>query len=308
MKGFFDRFRSPKVPAKYSPGEETQLPTVAEVAAPVASDPRPLDDASLDDMVSRAGVDLASIVLCRTQAPVGQHGVHAEISLKDASIPAPNGDRADLIAHGGKVTLEFQHCTYVPRSMNARLDCTRPLSQQHSISRTWGQQSEAQGEAVGELSVETQMEGGMTGFRAGGKMAGRASGKTGQKRGDTLNQTVTTTITQQIISGSCDRGKVEITIDPLRDMNNEVVRSHGRLWNDQVVAVHGAEKGASITAYYQSTRDGDIALSGGTGIFAESRSMEQQKIVDMLFRRLLSGQRWRKDSLDLPDKPDDNDV
>lgn len=265
-------------------------------------------ECELDGMAAEAVGKLASIVLDRNQAPDNQHGIHAEISLMDCSLPAPNGDRADLIAHGGKVVLEFQGCSYVPRSMNSGLNCHKPTSVEVEISVTTARQSERQGEASGEMSAETSMAGGMTGFKGSAKMAGKAAGKTGRKDGDSTSQVASTKVPQQIISGSSHRKRVEITIDPLRHANGEAVRSHGRLWNDQVAVVKVDEDKASVTAYFQTYRDGDVALTGGTGVFAEQRSIEQQKIVDMLFRRLLSGGRCRMETLQLSDGMDDQNV
>jgi hypothetical protein len=77
------------------------------------------------------------------------------------------------------------------------------------------------------------------------------------------------------------------------------------MWKDQVTVVRVEGDNPTVTAYFQLYRDGDVALMGGTGIFAQDRSMEQQRIVDMLFRRMLSNGRQRMDTLTLPEKKDD---
>ncbi|MCA1907716.1 MAG: hypothetical protein LDL39_05080 [Magnetospirillum sp.] len=309
MARSFNPFKSKKPSAKADAvADETanNLPVVqAETAVEAACDTALPTDCELDGMAAEAIGKLASIVLDRNQAPNNQHGVHAEISLMDCSLPAPNGDRADLIAHGGKVVLEFQGCSYVPRSLNSGLNCHKPTSVEVEISVTTARQSERQGEASGEFSAETAMEGGMTGFKGSAKMAGKAAGKTGRKDGDAASQVASTKVPQQIISGSSHRKRVEITIDPLRHANGEAVRSHGRLWNDQVAVVKVEEDESSVSAYFQTYRDGDVMLTGGTGVFAEPRNIEQQKVVDMLFRRMLSSGRRLMDELPLPRQKDD---
>ena len=281
------------------------IPPVPAEVGNVAVDEVVLSDCDLDGMALEAVGKLASIVLDRNQAPNNQHGIHAEISLGNCSLDASNGDRANLIAHGGKVVLEFRGCTYVPRSMNSALNSQKPTSIEVEMSVTTGRQSERQGEASGELATEVSMEGGLGTFKGGAKVAGKAAGRTGRKDGDVSTQVVNAKVRQQIISGLTNRQRVEITIDPLCHANGVVVSSHGRLWNDQVVVVKVDDDEASVTAFYQAYRDGDIALTGGTGVFAELRTPEQQKIVDMLFRRLLSGGRCQMDQLALHDGKDD---
>jgi hypothetical protein len=216
------RIRNPFTPKGPQP---VILPPVEDAVDPpvpvVLEEERQLCPQQVEALADETIGRLAAIVLDRTQAGANQHGLYAEISLKDCALTAPNGDRADLIAHGGKVTLEYQACRYVPRSMNPLLDCLKPTSITVDMSVTAGRQSERQGEASGEMSAEAQMEGGMAGFKGSAKGAMKATGRSGRKDGDATTQVVSAKVPQQIISGSPEKEKVEITIDPLLHANVE---------------------------------------------------------------------------------------